>query len=64
MRCIYCLKSIADVPLQRTQPKEQPNAGWACMPCIEKQEPELANNIKEEQSDIEKDLEEICYPKN
>lgn len=36
-----------DRPLSRTGPfGEDPE--WMCMPCIEKHEPELAKNIKEE----------------
>lgn len=48
MKCIVCGISIQKAILHRTNVKGQSNAGWTCMPCIEKHEPELANNIKHE----------------
>lgn len=47
IRCIKCNCSVMDRPLSRTGPfGEDPE--WMCMPCIEKHEPELAKNIKED----------------
>lgn len=61
-KCTYCNCSVFDRPLHRINEKGV-NALWACMPCIEKEEPELANNIKEDNSDgVIEDLTEICYP--
>ena len=37
-----------DRMLHRTNPVGQADAGWMCMPCIEKNESELARNIKSE----------------
>ncbi len=47
--------------LHRTSPKGIAEKNWMCLPCIEKQEPELAKNIKEDfiESPILKDLEDI-----
>ena len=45
MKCIKCSCPCTERMLHRTNPLgEEPN--WMCMPCIEKYEPELANNIK------------------
>jgi hypothetical protein len=57
MKCIYCGKY--HLTLHRTNPKGQPNPGWACLPCIEIKEPELAKNIKEEGTEVEDDLQEV-----
>lgn len=46
MKCIKCGCSCFDRMLHRTAPKGVSPAQWMCMPCIEEQEPELANNIK------------------
>jgi len=48
MKCIKCGCSCAERMLHRTKPKGQMNAGWMCLPCIEKDEPELAKNIKQD----------------
>ena len=50
-----------DAPLQRVNEKGV-NGIWWCEPCIEKHEPELAKNIKQDESKIDKLLKEICYP--
>jgi hypothetical protein len=51
--------------LHRTNPKGQDKAGWMCMPCIEKEEPELSKNIKSDDNyDLLQLLEdECCKPK-
>lgn len=45
--------------LHRTAPKGQSPANWTCLSCIEKTEPELADNIKDDwiENPILKDLE-------
>jgi hypothetical protein len=47
-KCTKCGCPCTARMLHRTNPKGQIDAGWMCMPCIEKQEPELANNIKKD----------------
>lgn len=47
MKCIKCNCSVMDRPLSRTGAFGE-NPEWMCMPCINKHEPELANNIKED----------------
>jgi len=34
---------------------------WWCEPCLQKHEPELYKNEKEDESDVEKVLKEIFY---
>ena len=63
MNCIKCGCSVNEKPLYRTNPKGQSDAGWMCIDCIRADEPELADNIKEDVSDIEKDLHQIFYGK-
>lgn len=62
MKCTNCGVGIDKRPLHRTKPKGQTDAGWMCMPCIEKSHPELAKNIKEDQTDFEKMVPDIFYP--
>ncbi len=57
-----CGASVFERPLQRVNPKGEAGIWW-CEPCIAKEEPELARNIAEDKTQVEKDLEEICYPK-
>lgn len=45
MKCNSCGASFDDVPLYRTNPKGQPNAGWMCEKCIATKEPELHKNL-------------------
>lgn len=47
MKCIKCGCSCTERMLHRTTPKGQ-DPDWMCMPCIEKHEPELAKNIKQD----------------
>ena len=60
MICAHCGASVFSRPLQRTNPKGEDGIWW-CMPCIEEVEPELHKNIQEDKSQVEKDLEKICY---
>lgn len=46
MNCIKCGCSCTERMLHRTNPIGQKDGGWMCMPCIKKQEPELAKNIE------------------
>lgn len=48
MKCVICGVSVQKTILHRTNPKGQINAGWTCIKCIERDEPELAKNIKQE----------------
>lgn len=66
MKCKKCGASVSDIMLHRTEPKGQINAGWMCMPCIKKHEPELATNIQDEykQEPIMNDLNKIFYANN
>ena len=60
MECIKCKTSMFDRMLHRTEPIGQENAGWMCMPCIEKHEPELAANMKsDEDFQVVKDVEDV-----
>jgi hypothetical protein len=44
--------------LHRTNPTGQTNAGWMCIDCIEKTEPELFKNITQDESfKVLKDIE-------
>jgi len=55
--------SVMARPLHRVNEPGIIGENW-CMPCIEKHEPELAANIKEDQTDAEKDLIKIMYGSN
>lgn len=46
-------------PLKRVNEKGV-NGVWWCMPCIEKHEPELFRNIKEDESEFIKTLKSAC----
>lgn len=48
MNCTICDVSFFDKPLHRTRPTGQPDAGWMCEECLNKNEPELHNNLKED----------------
>ena len=62
MNCKLCGVSVHEVPLQRVNEKGVEGIWW-CEPCLKNNEPELYNNIMEEETQVEKDLKEICYPK-
>lgn len=46
MKCIKC--NDAQAILHRTSPIGETPANWMCMKCIEKNEPELAKNLKDD----------------
>lgn len=58
MKCKKCGISVMKAPLQRVNEKGVDGIWW-CEPCIEKHEPELARNIKEDETQVEKDLKDI-----
>lgn len=60
MACNKCGISVMIRPLERVNEPGEIGIFW-CMPCIEKHEPELAANIKEDQTEAEKDLKTILY---
>lgn len=62
MKCQKCNASIMKKPLQRVNEKGVKGIWW-CWDCIKKYESELYNNLKEDQSEVEKDLIKIFYPK-
>lgn len=59
-KCNNCGVSVFKKPLSRVNPKGEKGIFW-CDDCIKKNEPELYKNIKEDESDIEKDLKKIFY---
>lgn len=63
MCCKVCKRSAVVVPLHRTNPTGQSDAGWMCSDCIEKSEPELHKNMIDDgsiklMSDIQKAINE------
>lgn len=46
MKCIKCNIGTDKAMLHRTNPKGESPAGWMCLNCIHKYEPELAKNIE------------------
>ncbi len=48
MKCKNCGVSPFDRPLFRTNPKGQSDAGWMCENCIKVEEPELYQNLKDD----------------
>lgn len=58
--CKNCGASVFDVPLNRVNPLGEIGIFW-CESCIEKEEPELHKNLKEDESDIEHDLKDFFY---
>lgn len=48
MNCKKCGVSVFDKPLSRTNKKGEDDAGWMCESCINKYEPELYKNLKED----------------
>ena len=63
MNCANCGASAFDRMLHRVNPVGQNGIRW-CMPCIEEHELELSNNIKEDMTQAERDIEEICLKPN
>lgn len=60
--CNKCNVSVFERPLQRVNSKGEDGIFW-CEPCIKNEEPELYRNMQEDKTDLEKDLEDICYGK-
>jgi hypothetical protein len=58
MKCEKCGISVMKAPLQRVNEKGVYGIWW-CEPCIATNEPELARNIKEDETQVEKDLKDI-----
>lgn len=65
MDCCNCHISVQKAMLHRTNPLGQSDAGFMCLPCIQKLHPELAANIKADcdEAPIISDLHEIFYAK-
>ena len=58
MKCKKCGISVMKAPLQRVNEKGVDGIWW-CEPCIKLHEPELSKNIKEDETQVEKDLKNI-----
>ncbi|HCY83097.1 MAG TPA: hypothetical protein DHV22_16590 [Xanthomarina gelatinilytica] len=58
MKCKKCGISVMKAPLQRVNEKGVDGIWW-CEPCIEVHDRELARNIKEDETQVEKDLKDI-----
>jgi len=63
IKCKNCGTSVFDAPLLRVNPIGQDGIWW-CAKCLEKHEPELYKNLKEEETDVEKVLKEMLYGNN
>lgn len=61
MNCMKCNVSVNERPLIRMNEKGVAGIWW-CETCAEEYEPELYNNLMEEESLVEKDLKKLCYP--
>lgn len=60
MRCNQCKVSVMLKPLRRVNPTGEDGIWW-CDDCLEEHEPELFNNLKEDETQVEKDLKSIIY---
>lgn len=59
-KCIKCGCSMNERMLHRTSPIGK-SANWMCMPCIEKYEPELAKDLKQDDGyEILAIVEDVC----
>lgn len=58
--CNNCDISVFKVPLERVNPKGENGIFW-CLKCIQKNEPELYKNIKEDETEVEKTLKKVLY---
>lgn len=56
MKCICCSASVFKKTLHRTNPIGSKDAGWMCINCIEKIEPELSKDIKMDGYNIIQDI--------
>ena len=61
MNCAKCGISVFKKPLKRVNEKGIDGIWW-CKDCLKKHEPELYKNEMEDETPIEKTLEDICYP--
>jgi len=62
MNCKKCNVSVFKEPLQRVNPKGEAGIFW-CWNCIRKHEPELYRNLKEEETQLDRDLKGLFYKK-
>ena len=60
MNCKKCGVSVFKKPLERVNPKGELGIWW-CHDCLKEHEPELYNNIMEDQTQLEKDLINWSY---
>jgi len=60
MKCQICNASVMDKPLTRVNEKGVDGIWW-CEPCLQKHEPELYKNEKEDENDVEKVLKDMFY---
>lgn len=64
MNCIICKISMNEIMLHRINPTGQSDAGWMCIFCMQKVEPELAKNIiNDPDYKVIKDIESIVLNK-
>ena len=62
MTCAKCNCSVNDYPFVRMN-EFGVDGIWWCEPCAKKHEPELYNNLKEDESEVEVFLKSISYQK-
>ena len=62
MNCPKCSISVFDRPFMRINKTGIDGIFW-CEDCVKKHEPELYNNLKEDETPVEGVLKEICYGK-
>jgi len=62
MKCAKCGISVFIKPLKRVNSKGEIGIWW-CEDCLKKFEPELYKNEMEDESQVIKDLKNICYGK-
>lgn len=59
-KCNRCGIDVSKRPLMRINCMGIPGIFW-CELCVKEQEPELYNNLKEDESDAEQTLKQIFY---
>ena len=59
--CVRCGVSVENVALFRTSPKGEMDPDMMCISCIEKTEPELAKNTREDFGKITDDLQGVSF---
>lgn len=62
MRCAKCFISVLIKPLLRVNPIGEKGIFW-CNDCLKKHEPELSDNLREDETPIIKALKQILYNK-